>query len=101
MIDLSASKVLCTFHPLPWKETWGEAKTYVAVTKFTMRLFDVLVRDESFIEACDGGKTELIDQNLPIPLCCWVAKNYPDELYAAYLSLDVESPNAGEIARPN
>lgn len=101
MINLSADRVLCSFHPLPWKSTWGEAKTHVSVTKFTMKLFDVLVRDDNFIALCDNGKSELIDQNLPIPLCCWVAANYPNELFAAYQSLGVEPPDASEIGKFN
>jgi len=72
MIDLSASKVLCNFHPLPWKEIWDEPLTIIQVTKFTLELFDALVNDNAFINKCDGNSI-LIEKCMPIPLCCWVA----------------------------
>jgi len=99
-IDLTASRVLCNFHPLPWKETWQEAGTIVAVTKFTIALFDVLVNDEEFQDKC-GAQAEAINANMPIPLCCWVHKNYPEKLQQAYAELGVDPPSVAEIARRN
>lgn len=97
MIDLSADKVLCSFHAMPFKNTWNESSTMVNVTKFTIALFDVLVADEAFIKKCNGD-SNLIEKYLPKPLCCWVAIHYSDELIAAYKLVGAEPPNAADIA---
>jgi hypothetical protein len=99
-LDLSAARVLCNFHPLPWKETWSSTGTMVEVMSFTLALFNILLADEDFISKC-GGQAEAISDNMPLPLCCWVATNYPEKLDAAYREMGKTPPDASEIARDN
>lgn len=104
--DLSAGRVLCNFHPLPWKETWLEPGTQVVVITFILELFNALMADADFIAKCtlpgeDGASTSMAAKLMPIPLCCWVAAHHPDALEKAYKDAGVTSPDAGERARRN
>jgi hypothetical protein len=99
-IDMSPTRVLCSVHPLPWRETWDDAKTMADVIQFELRLFDALLEDEEFIQRC-GGQPEAINNLMPIPLCCWVAAHYPDKLTEAYASVGAEPPDIAGIARGN
>lgn len=99
-ITVNLGTDLCNFHPLPWKETWNEPKTVIVVIGWFMQLFDALVNDADFIKKCKG-QLERINKNMPRPLCCWVAVNYPDKLREAYEHVGVIPPDASEIARNN
>lgn len=103
---MNPGKDLCNFHPLPWKDTWNEPATIVQVITFQLGLFDILVNDESFIKKCtlQGQKkaeSSLITKMMPRPLCCWVAKHYPEELEKIYREQGVEPPDAASIAINN
>lgn len=89
-VELSPSRVLCTFHPRPWQATWSESA--VIVMTFCIELFNVLVADEDFIKKCGADATK-INAHMPIPLCCWVELHYPEKLKAAYEKVGVEPPD--------
>lgn len=90
-LTLNIGKMWCSYHALPWIETWpGGGVAVSSIELLTAMLERKEIQDEA------GAEIESVQPILDrlYPWCCYIAQNDPERMIAVYQKSDTEPPSA-------